>query len=128
MRPSVRVSRGLAATLPTTPRALNLEPKCFGDVLQCVRDVAGAMGHPDRADEVCRGMEGRVADVVRRVAGLARPTVFVMEWADPIYNAGHWTPELVRLAGGTPVLALDLRVLGPRSVGRICGRQTRKYW
>jgi iron complex transport system substrate-binding protein len=97
----------LAATLPSTPRVLNLEPKCFGDVLQCVRDVAGAMGRPDRAHEVCRAMEGRVADLVRRVAGLARPTVFVMEWADPIYNAGHWTPELVRLAGGTPVLALD---------------------
>ena len=98
---------GLAATLPTTPRVLNLEPKCFGDVLRCVRDVAGAMGFPDRADEVCRGMEARVADVVRRVAGLARPTVFVMEWAEPIYNAGHWTPELIRLGGGTPVLSLD---------------------
>lgn len=97
----------LASTLPTTPRVLNLEPKCFGDVLKCVREVAGAMGHPDRADELCRNLDRRVADVVRRVSGLTRPTVFVMEWADPIYNAGHWTPELVRLAGGTPVLALD---------------------
>src|SRR5262249_994223 len=32
-------------------------------------------------------------------------TVFVMEWADPIYNAGHWTPELVRLAQGSAVLS-----------------------
>jgi iron complex transport system substrate-binding protein len=33
--------------------------------------------------------------------------VFVMEWAEPIFNAGHWTPELVRLAGGVPVLARE---------------------
>ena len=41
--------------------------------------------------------------------GLARPTVFVVEWCDPIFNAGHWTPELVRLAGGTPMLAAEGR-------------------
>ena len=97
----------LAATLPTNPRVLNLEPKSFTDVLQCVRDVAQAMGHPDRAVDVCRTLEERVAEVVHKVASLPRPTVFVMEWADPIYNAGHWTPELVRLAGGTPVLAME---------------------
>jgi iron complex transport system substrate-binding protein len=28
-----------------------------------------------------------------------------MEWAGPIYNSGHWNPELVRLAGGMAVLS-----------------------
>jgi iron complex transport system substrate-binding protein len=28
-----------------------------------------------------------------------------MEWAEPIYNSGHWNPELIRLAQGTPVLS-----------------------
>src|SRR5439155_23889288 len=90
----------LAATLPTNPRVLNLEPKSLSDVLGNVRAVAAAMGDPDRADGVCRGLEGRVAAVGERVAGLARPSAFVMEWADPVYHAGPWTPELVRLAGG----------------------------
>lgn len=28
-----------------------------------------------------------------------------MEWADPIYCAGHWVPEMVELAGGVDTLA-----------------------
>ena len=95
----------LAAALPSRPQVLNLEPRSLRDIIRCVADVAGAMGHADRAAEVCRGLERRTAAVVRRVKGLPRPTTFVMEWADPIFNAGHWTPELVRLAGGMPVLS-----------------------
>lgn len=95
----------LAAALPSRPRVLNLEPRSLRDILRCVTDVAAAMGHADRANEVRVGLERRIAAVVGRVEGLRRPTTFVMEWADPIFNAGHWTPELVRHAGGTPVLS-----------------------
>ena len=95
----------LAAALPSQPRVLNLEPRSLRDILRCVADVAIAMGHADRAVKVCRGLERRIAAVVRRVEGLGRPTTFLMEWTDPIFNSGHWMPELVRLAGGTPVLS-----------------------
>ncbi|HEX4609724.1 MAG TPA: cobalamin-binding protein [Urbifossiella sp.] len=97
----------LAATLASRPRVLNLEPKSLADVFGNIRAVAAAMDHADRADAVIAGLERQVATVVRRVEGLPRPTVFVMEWAEPIFNAGHWTPELVRLAGGTPVLSAE---------------------
>src|SRR6516165_9395906 len=63
------------------------------------------MGAPVRADPVLRQLKTRIDAVRERVAGLPRPTVLVMEWADPIFNAGHWTPELVQLAGGVPVLS-----------------------
>lgn len=97
----------LAAVLPSRPRVVNLEPRSLADVFGNIRAVAAAMGHPERANAAVAGLERRVAEVVRRVEGLRRPTVFVMEWADPIFNAGHWTPELVRLAGGIPVLAAE---------------------
>ena len=29
----------------------------------------------------------------------------VLEWTDPPMSGGHWTPELVELAGGEPILA-----------------------
>jgi iron complex transport system substrate-binding protein len=95
----------LAAALPSRPRVLNLEPRSLSDVFGNLREVASAMGHPASGEEVCRRLETRVSEVAGRVAGRPRPTAFVMEWADPIYNAGHWTPELVRLAGGTPILS-----------------------
>jgi iron complex transport system substrate-binding protein len=31
--------------------------------------------------------------------------VAVIEWTDPIYNSGHWVPQMVRRAGGIEVMA-----------------------
>ena len=31
----------------------------------------------------------------------------LLEWTDPPYAPGHWVPEMVRLAGGEPVLGHD---------------------
>jgi iron complex transport system substrate-binding protein len=39
------------------------------------------------------------------VAGLPRPRVACIEWLDPPFSAGHWVPEMVRIAGGEEVLA-----------------------
>ena len=95
----------LADTLPSRPHVLNLEPKSLEDVLRCVTDVAAAMGHAEKGLDLCRTLELRIARIVQGAKDRPRPTTFVMEWAEPIYNAGHWSPELVRLAGGLPVLS-----------------------
>ena len=50
-------------------------------------------------------LRSRVQAVRARVQGRARPRVFVLEWPDPPFNAGHWVPEMVDAAGGEPVLA-----------------------
>ena len=33
-----------------------------------------------------------------------RPTVAALEWLDPVFVAGHWTPQLIEMAGGQDVL------------------------
>jgi iron complex transport system substrate-binding protein len=97
----------LAKALPSQPQTLNLEPKCIRDILDNVVAVATAMGHAEKGAEIRGHLERRVADVQERVHGLGRRTVFIMEWAEPIFNSGHWNPELIRLAGGTPVLSRE---------------------
>ena len=32
--------------------------------------------------------------------------VAALEWLDPIYVAGHWTPQMIEYAGGFDVLGL----------------------
>ena len=49
-------------------------------------------------------MHHRIDGVHQAVRGLARPRVFVAEWLDPPFAAGHWVPEMVELAGGEEVL------------------------
>jgi iron complex transport system substrate-binding protein len=34
-----------------------------------------------------------------------KPTVACIEWLQPLMISGNWVPELVEIAGGTPILA-----------------------
>jgi len=88
--------------LPGSPRVINLEPRTLSDVLDSIRDVATAAGVVQRGEELVRGLADRVAAVVARTGGMRqRPRVALLEWLDPPFSCGHWSPELVRLAGGT---------------------------
>jgi iron complex transport system substrate-binding protein len=40
------------------------------------------------------------------VRGLPRPRVAAIEWLDPVFAAGHWTPQLIEMAGGEDVLGM----------------------
>ena len=45
------------------------------------------------------------ADAVRRAVKDADPVrVAAIEWLDPVFVAGHWTPQIIELAGGADVL------------------------
>ena len=49
---------------------------------------------------------GRVDRVRLAVRGRRRPRVAAIEWLDPVFAAGHWTPQLIELAGGEDVLGM----------------------
>jgi iron complex transport system substrate-binding protein len=49
-------------------------------------------------------MDAKIAAVGGRLGEAPTPSVFVAEWLDPPYAAGHWTPEMVEIAGGQDVL------------------------
>jgi iron complex transport system substrate-binding protein len=93
-----------ACRLPGRPRVVNLEPTSLGDVFATFQLVGRAAGVEPRAEEVVRALGDRVDAVVARVAGLRRPRVLLLEWLDPPYSCGHWSPELVALAGGEEVI------------------------
>lgn len=99
-----------AGRLPSRPRVVNLEPQRLADVFECVRLVAAAAGVPDRAEEVVHRLSGRVEAVRRRSAACSRyPRTVILEWIDPPFSCGHWTPELVRWAGGVELLGIEGR-------------------
>src|SRR6266516_1980412 len=51
-------------------------------------------------------MEEKIGAVRAAVAGAPATPVFVAEWLEPPYAAGHWIPEMVDFAGGRDVLGL----------------------
>ncbi len=91
-----------ACRLPGRPRVLNLEPQSLSEVLASIRQVAATAGQDlAHAGRVLGALTARVEAVVARSCGLERrPRVALLEWLDPPFSCGHWSPELVRLAGG----------------------------
>lgn len=81
---------------------VNLEPMCLDDVFETIMLVGSAAGIVARARARVTELQRRVAAVAERTNGAGREPLDVafLEWIDPPFNAGHWTPELVRIAGG----------------------------
>jgi iron complex transport system substrate-binding protein len=95
-----------------TADVLSVDPHSVDDVLAAIIAVGERVGAATEAQALVGGLRDRLAAVGDAVAGRARPRVLVLEWTDPPFLAGHWVPELVRRAGGTPVGGTD----GGRSV------------
>ena len=87
------------------PRLISLEPSSLEDVYATIASLGELVGRTDAAHEVMRDLRARERRLRELTADRSRPTTLVLEWTDPPMSGGHWTPGLVELAGGTPVLA-----------------------
>ncbi|MEJ8654231.1 cobalamin-binding protein [Streptomyces sp. MS1.AVA.3] len=91
--------------LDADTRVLSVEPRTLGDVLDCLVTVGALLGVRERAERRREQLRARLTTVERLTAGLPRPRVVAIEWLDPLWPAGHWVPEQITCAGGTPLLA-----------------------
>jgi iron complex transport system substrate-binding protein len=96
----------LANQLPSHPRVIALDPKTLGETLGDVRTLAQATGARDRGVELVGQAAGRIDRIKLAVRGQRRVRVAALEWLDPLYVAGHWTPQMIELAGGEDVLGV----------------------
>jgi iron complex transport system substrate-binding protein len=96
----------VAKTLPSSPRVIALDPKTLGETLGDVRTIAQATDRSDTGVDLIQTVAARVDRVKLAVRGWQRPRVAALEWLDPVFIAGHWTPQLIELAGGEDVLGL----------------------
>jgi len=86
--------------LPRKPRVVSIDSHSVDQILQSIEAVGEAAGAPDRAAHVVAALRGRLDAVRDRVAAAPRPRVLALEWLEPPFVPGHWTPEMVTLAGG----------------------------
>jgi iron complex transport system substrate-binding protein len=93
-----------AKRLRGDPRVVSLEPSSLEDVFSTIAFLGEFVGARDGAERVLAGLRARVETLRERVAGHKRERVLVLEWTDPPMSGGHWTPGLIELAGGEPVL------------------------
>jgi iron complex transport system substrate-binding protein len=94
-----------AASLPKRPRIVNLTSSSLAEIFSDIERVAAALGEVDRGKTLAASLTQRVDRIrVRAVKATSRPRCGHLEWIDPLFCSGHWTPELVEIAGGTDPL------------------------
>jgi len=95
-----------ALDLPGQPAVVNLEPQTLYQVIESLREVAVAAGVEDKGEEVIEALRARIELVEQRSQRIDRKRrVALLEWLDPPFSSGHWSPEIIELAGGDEVLA-----------------------
>jgi iron complex transport system substrate-binding protein len=99
--------RIIAESLFEPPVVLSLSADSLEEMMNDIRRVGSAVERSPLAEALVLRLEDRLRRVHERLvaASVPRPRVAVLEWTDPIYNAGHWVPQMVRRAGGIEVLA-----------------------
>ncbi|NQY67492.1 MAG: ABC transporter substrate-binding protein [Flavobacteriales bacterium] len=101
---SVAVTKGLAG-LANQPKIVSLNPKSFYDVLNDIELVAYELGVPEKGEALRLDISERLKKNRSRLANAPIRKVAFLEWADPIFNAGHWIPDQIREANGLDDLA-----------------------
>jgi iron complex transport system substrate-binding protein len=96
--------QAIAEEIETHPRVVSLDPRTVGEVLGDVRTLAQLTDRKDQAVDLVRDASARIDRVRLAVRGARRPRVAALEWLDPPFAAGHWTPQLIEYAGGEDVL------------------------
>jgi iron complex transport system substrate-binding protein len=86
-------------------QVVSLEPNTISDIFDNIKTVGALTGTGERAEQVVARLENRLNDLRERTAAIEkRPRVFMLEWLEPPFAPGHWTPEQTFIAGGDCVL------------------------
>jgi iron complex transport system substrate-binding protein len=104
------VSSGdLASACPVDAEVVTLDPGTLSEVAETVTVLAERLGAVAAGRRIVEEMNAKIEGVRRAVVGLPRRRVFVAEWIDPPFCAGHWVPEMVEAAGGKDVMGLHAK-------------------
>ncbi|MDQ3087180.1 MAG: cobalamin-binding protein, partial [Acidobacteriota bacterium] len=96
-------------------KVISLEPNTIEDIFQNIKTVGLLCGVAEKAAEVVADLKNRLDKVRERISEAATnlksqlpqpksKNVFMLEWLEPPFAPGHWTPEQVEIAGGNCLL------------------------
>lgn len=94
-------------------RMIRQHPHSFADVLADIEALARACGADPKP--LMKSLRGRIDAACTTARSLPAVRGVFLEWLDPPYRAGHWTPDLLALAGiedplarpGVPSVAME---------------------
>ena len=107
--------RAMADRMDRRPEVVALDPHTLGEVLGDIRTVAQAADAKDPGVALVQEAARRIDRVRLAVRDAAPVRVAALEWLDPVFVAGHWTPQLIGYAGGIDLLGQPGEPSGERT-------------
>ena len=100
------VEQALENYLDKPATIISLQPNSLEEIFADISNVAAALDVKHAGEALVEDLTERV-DIIRHKLKFMenKPTVACIEWLEPMMISGNWVPELVSIAGGTPVLA-----------------------
>lgn len=100
------VEEALEDYLDKQSTIISLQPDSLETIFNNIREVAAVLDVPVKGEQLIEDLQER-ADIIRHKLKFMenKPTVACIEWLEPMMVSGNWVPELVSIAGGTPILA-----------------------
>ena len=87
---------------------LDYSPTTLEGVAEAIVELGRNLESEEHAEELAAGLQNRLDRVSAALAAVEHsPRVFVTEWLEPPYSAGHWVPDMVAAAGGTDVAGMS---------------------
>jgi ABC-type Fe3+-hydroxamate transport system substrate-binding protein len=104
--------------LKEPPKIISLNPNSLEDVLDHILQLGVALGSD--TTEYYNKLHNRVTSALEKRIEKPAPNILFLEWLDPAYIGGHWTPQLIHLAGGRHSLnepVINLQEQGWQRIG-----------
>ncbi|MCA9292966.1 MAG: ABC transporter substrate-binding protein [Phycisphaerales bacterium] len=103
--------RKVAGQMQPAPQVVSLNPLTLEGVLDDILTVGRVIGRERQARDAIVQLRERLDCAMGYVSPFEDPNpVLFLEWTDPLYCAGHWTAQMIGMAGG--------RTLGDRGASR----------
>lgn len=96
----------LKRELDYVPKILSFHPSSTSEMMDNFLELAELLDKKELAIELVEGWKERLDIIAHKVKFVKyRPKIVAIEWIEPMMTAGHWTPELIHLAGGECILS-----------------------
>ena len=101
--PFTKEIRRAISILGYNPKVIILDPSDISDILDNIHEISRSIGKIKEGQNLVKSLEDKMNNI-KKIAELNNekdlPKILCLEWIDPFFTAGHWVPEMVKIAGG----------------------------
>jgi len=101
-------ARDVVSMQKVSAEVVGFSPSTLEGILAGILELGSRFRAEAAAEELVTGLRTRLERVRSALAETqTSPRVFVAEWLEPPYSAGHWVPDMVEVARGTEVASMS---------------------